>query len=75
MNCGCTGESTAQMLQGKMAYIEGAWMRLVHSAPAWLPAPQFLPASSVKLRGTGTGTVPPWRFMLQELRAGETWKW
>jgi len=72
MNCGCTGESTAQMLQGKMAYIEGGvdatgTQRTGVAPGTTVFASQFLS----NFAGTGTGTVPTLAFMLQELRAGE----
>lgn len=72
MNCGCTGETTGQMLQGIMAYISGGadatgTKRTGVAPDTTMYASQFLSSFA----GKGTGTVPTLGFILSELRAKE----
>ena len=75
MNCNCNGESTAQMLQGKEAYIQGgkdaSGIQRAGVAPGTTTfASQFLSFNASGTAATG-GTVPSLSFLLQQIMAGE----
>jgi len=72
MDCGCAGESTAQMLQGKMAYIQGGPDATGTNRTGVAPNTTVFDSQFLSdFTGTGKGTVPTLAFMLQELRAKE----